>query len=239
MALLFRDDAYRRHCTATVTAVHDGRIRLDQTVFYPTGGGQPGDTGVLRWAGGETPIADTIKGDGPEMVDHRAAEGAALPAPGTRVEAEIDWDRRYRHMRMHTAMHLLCSIVDGDVTGGQVGAAKSRLDFNVPTGALDKQVIAADLARLVEAALPVTPLWISDDELAARSDLVRTMSVKPPTGGGRVRLLRIGPEGAPADLQPCGGTHVANTREIGALQVSKIENKGRQNRRVNLVLLDD
>ena len=205
-------------------------------MFYPTGGGQPGDSGWLRWEGGETRIAEARKGDGPDAVLHIAEDGSALPAPGTQVEAVIDWDRRHRHMRMHTAMHLLCSIVEGDVTGGQVGAEKSRLDFNVPAGALDKEAIGTALNELVAAALPVQPRWITDEELASRPELVRTMSVKPPGGSGKVRLMLIGDEDAPADLQPCGGTHVANTGEIGALRIGKIENKGRQNRRVNILL---
>jgi len=238
MSLLFRDDAYLKSCAATVTAVGDGQITLDRTVFYPMGGGQPGDTGWLRWNGGETRIVDARKGDGPDTVVHVAEDDDALPAPGAEVEALIDWDRRHRLMRMHTAMHLLCSIVDGDVTGGQVGAEKSRLDFNVPAGALDKEAIGAALNGMVEAALPVSSLWIADEELEAKPELVRTMSVKPPTGAGKVRLLLIGAEDDPADLQPCGGTHVANTSEIGALKIGKIENKGRQNRRVN-ILLDD
>ena len=236
MTLLFRDDAYLKSCTATVTAAADGQISLDRTVFYPMGGGQPGDTGRLRWDGGELRIVDARKGEDPDAVLHVAEEGAALPAPGTQVEAEIDWDRRHRLMRMHTAMHLLCSIVEGDVTGGQVGAEKSRLDFNVPTGALDKEAIGAALNELVAAALPVQSRWISDEELAGRPELVRTMSVKPPSGSGKVRLMQIGDENNPADLQPCGGTHVANTSEIGALRIGKIENKGRQNRRVNILL---
>ena len=238
MSLLFRDDAYLKSCIATILAVEDGRITLDRTVFYPTGGGQPGDSGWLRWDGGETPIVEARKGEGSDSVLHIAEDGSSLPAPGAKVEAAIDWDRRHRHMRMHTAMHLLCSIVEGDVTGGQVGAAKSRLDFNVPAGALDKEEIGAALNRLVEAALPVVPRWITDEELAGRPELVRTMSVKPPTGAGKVRLLLIGSEDDPADLQPCGGTHVANTGEIGALKIGKIENKGRQNRRVNIHLAD-
>ena len=236
MSLLFRDDAYLKSCAATVIAAEDGQVTLDSTVFYPTGGGQPGDSGWLRWDGGETRIAEARKGDGPDAVVHVAEDGAALPPPGTQVEAVIDWDRRHRHMRMHTAMHLLCSIVEGDVTGGQVGAQKSRLDFNVPAGALDKEAIGAALNELVAAGLPVQPRWISDEDLAARPELVRTMSVKPPSGSGRVRLLLIGDEDTPADLQPCGGTHVANTAEIGALRIGKIENKGRQNRRVNILL---
>src|SRR3546814_5811720 len=141
-------------------------------------------------------------------------------------------------MRMHTALHLLCAVVEGDVTGGQIGAEKSRLDFNLPAGALDKDDLTARINALIAAAHPIAQLWITADELAARPDLVRTMSVKPPTAGGRVRLVRIGAEGAPVDLQPCGGTHVRNTAEIGRVEIAKIENKGKQNRRVNLVLAD-
>jgi misacylated tRNA(Ala) deacylase len=229
--LIFRDDAYARSCEATVTAVDARGIRLDRTVFYATGGGQPGDVGVLRRADGSiVAIADAVKGEAPDEVIHVPAQGAALPEVGERVVAEIDWERRHRLMRMHTCLHLLCSVVPGEVTGGQVGDGKGRLDFNVPGEALDKDAITAKLNALIEEAHPVRPRWISDEELAARPELVRTMSVKPPTGTGRVRLLEI--EGV--DLQPCGGTHVRNTAEIGRVEVTKIENKGKQNRRVNL-----
>ena len=176
-------------------------------------------------------IADTLKGDDTDVL-HVPAPDQTLPAPGTAVTAKLDWERRYRHMRMHTALHLLCAVVTGDVTGGQIGADKSRLDFNVPGEALDKDHINRELARLIGEDKPVQPRWIDDAELAARPELVRTMSVKPPSGQGKVRLLDI--EGV--DLQPCGGTHVARTSEIGAIEVAKIENKGRQNRRVNLAL---
>ena len=232
---LFREDAYLKTCRATVVAASADGVVLDRTVFYVMGGGQPGDAGVLRWDGGECRITGTVKGENGDIL-HVPAEGATLPKASAEVEAAIDWDRRYRHMRMHTAMHLLCSIVTGDVTGGQVGADKSRLDFNVPTGALDKQAIADALNRLIAEGHPVAPRWITDTEMAERPELVRTMSVKPPTGAGRVRLLQIGPEDGPVDLQPCGGTHVANTAEIGAIAVGKIENKGKQNRRVNIAL---
>lgn len=237
-ALLFRDDPTLETCTAMVVAVEDGAVRLDRTVFYPTGGGQPGDTGTLRWDGGETAIANAAKAADGDSVLHIAAAGAAVPPVGTEVTAEIDGQRRRRHMRMHTAMHLLCAVVEGDVTGGQVGAEKSRLDFNVPTGALDKEAISERINALIAEDHPVTPRWITDGELAGRPELVRTMSVKPPSGSGRVRLIQIGPDDAPVDLQPCGGTHVARLSEIGRVQVAKIENKGKQNRRVNLVLAD-
>jgi misacylated tRNA(Ala) deacylase len=223
MDLIFRDDAYAATCTAVVTAVDERGLRLDRTVFYPAGGGQPGDTGMLRHAGGAVRIVDTIKGDGPDEIIHVPESEAALPAPGAEVEAEIDWNRRYAHMRMHTCLHLLCAVVPGAVTGGQVGADKSRLDFNVPSGSLDKEELTQALNRLIDADRPVQPRWIGDDELAARPELVRTMSVKPPTGSGTVRLLDI--EGI--DLQPCGGTHVRRTGEIGPVEVIKIENKGK------------
>jgi misacylated tRNA(Ala) deacylase len=226
--LRFREDAYARQCSAVITHVDERGIQLDATVFYPTGGGQPGDVGVLRAAAGDIAIANTIKGDAPDAVIHVTAAGARTPAVGEAVEAVIDWDRRHRLMRFHTALHLLCSIVPGAVTGGSIGEDKARLDFDVATDSLDKEGIAARLNALVAGAHPVTPRWITDDELAARPELVRTMSVKPPSGHGSVRLLDI--EGV--DLQPCGGTHVRNTAEIGAVVVTKIENKGRQNRRI-------
>ncbi len=235
MDALFREDAYARNCVATVTAVDERGIRLDRTVFYPTGGGQPGDSGVLRFDGLEVRIKDTVKGDGgPDDVIHVPEDGQDLPTPGTAVEAVIDWDRRYRHMRMHTALHLLCAVVPGSVTGGQIGADKSRLDFNVPAESLDKDAIAEAVNRLIAADTPVGTQWITDEDMAAKPELVRTMSVKPPTGSGRVRLLNV--EGV--DLQPCGGTHVARTGEIGGIEVTKIENKGKQNRRVVIALKD-
>jgi misacylated tRNA(Ala) deacylase len=231
--LLFRDDGYLRSCEATVIAGDERGIRLDRTVFYPTGGGQPGDTGSLKRADGTVvAIADTRKGDGPDDVLHIPAPGSALPSVGERVTAEIDWDRRYRLMRMHTCLHLLCAVIPGAVTGGQISDGKGRLDFDVPGENLDKTAISEKLNALIAADHSVTPRWITDQELAAQPELVRTMSVKPPTGFGKVRLLDI----AGVDLQPCGGTHIRHTGEIGRVEVTKIENKGRQNRRVNLAL---
>lgn len=228
-ALLFRDDAYLRSCTARVTAADAAGIRLDRTVFYPQGGGQPGDMGALRLADGRSvAIIDARKGEAADEVVHLPAPGTALPAPGDAVIAEIDWERRHRLMRMHTCLHLLCAAVRGAVTGGQIADGKGRLDFDVPGETLDKEAIAARLNAFVEADLAVEPRWISDAELAARPELVRTMSVKPPTGQGRIRLLDI----AGVDLQPCGGTHVRRTGEIGRIEVQKIENKGKQNRRI-------
>ena len=236
MELIFREDAYAKSCTATVSSVDERGIRLDRTVFYPNGGGQPGDTGVLRFAGGAVRIADTVKGDGgPDDVIHVPETGAALPAPGTAVEAEIDWDRRHRHMRMHTVLHLVCAVLPGaSITGAQVGEERSRVDFNVPTESLDKQAIADAINRLIAADTPVAPRWITDEELDAQPDLIRTLTVTPPRGHGRVRLVDI--EGV--DLQPCGGTHVARLGEIGTVEVVKIENKGKQNRRVVVALKD-
>jgi misacylated tRNA(Ala) deacylase len=229
--LLFRDDAYLQSSPATVLAVGGGGVLLDRTPFYPMGGGQPGDRGTLATATGEVfRIVDTRKGETPDSVVHILEEGAAAPAPGTAVTATIDWVYRYRLMRMHTCLHLLCAVVAGSVTGGQISDGKGRLDFDVPGDSLDKEEIARRLNALIEAGHEVRTRWISDEELAAKPELVRTMSVKPPSGAGRVRLLDI----VGVDLQPCGGTHVRNTAEIGPVTIAKIENKGRQNRRINV-----
>ncbi len=236
MDLLFADDAYLDHCQATVVATDGAQVRLNRTVFYPTGGGQPGDTGTLVLDDGTAlPVVDTIKGDSHLDVIHVLAEEARTPAVGATVSARIHWERRHRHMRMHTGLHLLCSLVPGDVTGGQIGADRSRLDFNLTAEEKpDKEALTAALMAQVSADHAVETLWITEEEMAAQPELVRTMSVKPPSGGGRVRLLKIG-DGV--DLQPCGGTHVRRTGEIGGLQVTKIENKGRQNKRIVLSLL--
>jgi misacylated tRNA(Ala) deacylase len=232
--LVFRDDSYQRLCTARVVTVDERGIRLDRTVFYATGGGQPGDTGVLRLADGTAiAITDTVKGSGPDEVIHVSARDSAPPVVGAEVTAEIDWERRHRLMRMHTCLHLLCAVVPGAVTGGSVGDRRGRLDFDVPGASFDKDAIAAGLNKLIAEGHAVTPRWVDDAELAARPELVRTMSVKPPTGAGKVRLLEI--DGI--DLQPCGGTHVKNTAEIGRVEITKIENKGRQNRRINVAFV--
>jgi misacylated tRNA(Ala) deacylase len=229
---LFRTDAYLKTCNAKVLHSGPDGIRLDRTIFYAAGGGQPGDTGMMKWEGGETRIVDTRKfraeGEA-EDTSHILADGLNLPPPGSEVEIALDWERRHAHMRMHTCLHLLSAIFrDAPVTGGQVGAEKSRLDFDLPEMP-DKERIASELSRLIREDHAVGERWITDEELAAQSDLVRTMSVKPPMGMGRVRLLVIG---AGVDLQPCGGTHVARTSEIGPVEVLKIESKGRQNRRI-------
>jgi misacylated tRNA(Ala) deacylase len=233
--LLFRDDGYLRSCSARVTQADERGIKLDRTVFYPTGGGQPGDVGTLRLSSGQPiTIVDTVKGEAPDEVVHIFAPGSALPELGAELAAEIDWDRRHRLMRMHTCLHLLCSIVPGAVTGGQVSDGRARLDFDVPGSSLDKEAITSRLNALIAEGHPVGPRWITDEELAAQPELVRTMSVKPPSGTGRVRLMEI----AGVDLQPCGGTHVRNTAEIGPITVTKIENKGKQNRRVILAFAE-
>jgi misacylated tRNA(Ala) deacylase len=210
-------------------------VLLDRTIFYPRSGGQPGDAGVLRWDGGEMTVADTVKGEG-EAVLHIAAAGAVLPPPGAIVVAELDWIRRSAHMRMHTALHLLCAVLPGAaVTGGQIGAEKSRLDFDLsepPT----REAIEQQLNALASENHPVTTEWVDESVLDTNPSLVRTLSVKPPRGTGRLRLVRIGAGETPIGLQPCGGTHVARTGAIGALRVQKIENKGRQNRRVVVAL---
>ena len=231
---LFREDAYLKSCEARVVSVDEAGVRLDRTVFYPEGGGQPGDTGMLRLADGrELKVADTRKHPATGEPLHILEPGAAAPRVGETVTAILDWERRHRHMRMHTCLHLLCSLVTGSVTGGALGEAKGRLDFDLPNTAVDKEKLTADLNRLVAEDHPVRSRWITDDELAANPGLVRTMSVKPPTGSGKVRLLEI--DGV--DLQPCGGTHVARTGEIGQVAVGKIENKGRQNRRINIAFV--
>jgi misacylated tRNA(Ala) deacylase len=227
---LFREDSYLRQCDATVVAAGDGGIVLDRTVFYPMGGGQPGDTGSISWDGGSVEIVDTRYGDG-GSIRHLVADDAALPAVGTAVTAGIDWDRRYRHMRMHTALHLLGSILQYGVTGGNISAGKSRLDFDMED-TVDKDQVNRALAALVVEDHPVSCRWITDEELDAQPELVRTMSVQPPRGVGKVRLLEI--EGV--DLQPCGGTHLKSTAEVGKVRISKVEKKGRHNRRVSIVL---
>jgi misacylated tRNA(Ala) deacylase len=228
---LFRQDSYLKEADAVVTALEERGVRLDRTNFYPTGGGQPGDTGVLRWDGGEAAITDTVKADGGDVL-HVLAPDTARPPAGTRVKAVLDWDRRYRHMRMHSALHVMSAVIRGNVTGGQVGADKSRLDFNLDGEVPTKEWVTEEINKLLAVDLPVVPQWITDDELAARPELVKTMSVRPPSGAGRVRLLSI--EGV--DLQACGGTHVARTAEIGRVECTKIENKGKMNRRFIITL---
>ena len=233
---IFRRDAYAKTCEAIVVAVDETGVRLDRTVFYPTGGGQPGDRGVLEPVDGGEAIAivDTRKGNAPGEIVHVTETQAPPALVGTKVRAVVDWERRYRLMRTHTLLHLLCSLIPAGVTGGSVREGTGRLDFDLPESTLDKEQLTAALNRLIEENHAVAPRWISEAELEAQPELVRTMSVKPPMGQGEVRLLEI--EGV--DLQPCGGTHVASTGEIGPVRVTKIEKKGKHNRRVNVALAD-
>ena len=233
---LYRTDAYLRDCTARVLAVNErGGIVLDRTVFYAAAGGQPGDKGSLEVDGGGTcPIATTVYDADKATIVHVAADGSVRPAPGQSVRAVLDWDTRSKLMRMHTTLHLLCALVKFPVTGGQVNADDSRLDFDIEdASAVDKDALTAGLNALIAANHPVTERWITDAELEANPQLVRTMAVKPPTGSGRVRLVVIG-EGGSVDLQPCGGTHVRSTGEIGPVVVTRIEKKGKQNRRIRV-----
>ncbi|WP_029355329.1 alanyl-tRNA editing protein [Bosea sp. 117] len=230
-ALLFREDAYRAETPATVVALTpEGGIVLDRTVFYATAGGQPGDSGVLAHAGGEIPIATAVYGPEKREVVHVPAPGSALPVPGEGVTLRLDWTRRHKLMRMHTALHLLSVALPYPVTGGSIGEEESRLDFDIPDAGLDKDAITAQVNGMIATGAAVSERWITDEELLANPGLVKTMSVKPPMGTGRVRLVEI----AGLDLQPCGGTHVRGLGEIGAVQVTKIEKKGQQNRRVRL-----
>lgn len=232
--LLFRDDAYLKSAPATVIAADEKGIVLDRTVFYATGGGQPGDNGRLVTADGAViPVTTCLydKEDRSRLL-HVPEAGARLPAAGETVTAELDWAKRYARMRIHTALHLLSVVLPYPVTGGSIGDGDGRLDFDIPEGGLDKAEITEKLAALVAREADVTTRWITDAELDANPGLVKTMSVQPPRGSGKVRLVAIGD----IDLQPCGGTHVANTREIGLVAVTDIEKKGKQNRRVRIAL---
>jgi misacylated tRNA(Ala) deacylase len=233
---LFRQDAYAPECSAQVVARVTGDedtqgVVLDRTVFYPMGGGQPGDQGHLIPEEGDSLAVIDTRYDGDGRIVHWLAPGVEAPGEGTALTAAINWDRRHRLMRMHTCLHLLCSLIEGGVTGGSIGEEKGRLDFDLPEGAPDKQALTDQLNALVAANHPLDIRWITDGDLEAQPELVRTMSVKPPTGSGRVRLIEV----TGVDLQPCGGTHVRATGEIGPVRVSKIEKKGKMNRRVTVV----
>ena len=231
--MLFRDDAYLRTATARVLAVGDRGIELDRTIFYPQGGGQMGDTGRLVRAPGEAVvIADTRKGDTPERVLHVPAAGGPLLQPGETVTLEIDWARRYRLMRLHTALHLLSCVIPAPVTGGNIAPDKARLDFDIDLSQLNAERIEQGTNALIAAGALTETVWITDAELDAQPELVKTMSVQPPRGAGRVRLLRI----PGIDLQPCGGTHVADIAEIGPVRVLKIRSEGKRNKRVEIAL---
>ena len=231
---LFLEESYLAEAEGIITSVgeFEGRpyIELNQTLFYPQGGGQPGDTGWIESPAGELRVIDTQKSEANQILLFLEANHP-LPNIGDAIHQKLDWERRYSHMRMHTCLHLLCSLVPKGVTGGSVGAEKSRLDFDLGDSKLDKEVLTQQINQLISTGSEVMSLRISEAELDQQPDLVRTLSVQPPRGSGTVRLIKI--EGI--DLQPCGGTHVKNTREIGPVRISKIENKGKRNRRIHLV----
>ncbi|MGQ0654701.1 MAG: alanyl-tRNA editing protein [Betaproteobacteria bacterium] len=226
--LLFREDPYLRGCEATVVSVHEKSVELDRTVFYPTGGGQAGDTGTL----GPARVLDTRKGAAPDSVLHLVDNPAGI-AVGMKVELALDWERRHRLMRYHTALHLLGSVVKAPVTGGRIAEDKAHLDFDIEMEKLVKEQIEPALQALIDKGVQTHPMWITDAELDARPELVRTMSVAPPRGEGRVRLLEI----PGVDLQACGGTHVKHTGEIGRIAVARIRSEGKRNKRVTLAFV--
>jgi misacylated tRNA(Ala) deacylase len=232
---LFREDSYLKECDARVVAITDqGGIVLDRTVFYANSGGQPGDSGTLTTSAGARIAIDTaiFTDAAKNEIAHVAAPGSPALKVGDTVTVAVDWTKRYARMRMHTALHLLSAVLPYAVTGGSVGESESRLDFDIPEAGLDKDAITARVNEMIATNAAVTSRWISDAELEANPGLVKTMSVKPPMGTGKVRLIEI----AGLDLQPCGGTHVRNVGEIGAVRVTQIEKKGKQNRRVRLAL---
>jgi misacylated tRNA(Ala) deacylase len=236
-ALLYREDAYLKTCAATIAAVEDGAIVLNQTVFYATGGGQKGDSGILSFAAAANKapieIAEAVFGEGGK-VRHLCADksaAAAKAAPGEAVMCEINWQTRHARMRAHTALHLLCACVSAPVTGGAVGDGRGRIDFDL-ANAPPREELEERLNALVAADLPINSRWISEAELDANPALIKTMSVRPPRGAGKIRLIEI----KDADIQACGGTHIKSTAEIGKITVAKIEKKGRQNRRIVIVL---
>ncbi|MCY3879473.1 MAG: alanyl-tRNA editing protein [Rhodobacteraceae bacterium] len=233
---LFRVDPYAKECISTVTGTGPGGgVIVDRTVFYAAGGGQPGDSGRIEWESGEAKVLDArhVQGGGIELI---AESGSDLPQTGAQVRQSLDWERRHRHMRIHTALHILSVAIPLPVTSGAITAEKGRLDFDMPDAIEDRERLLTELNGLAARDLPVLEHWITDAELEANPGLVKTMSVKPPMGTGRVRLIRIGEGPDQIDLQPCGGTHVARTGEIGSIFLGKIEKKGRQNRRVNILL---
>jgi misacylated tRNA(Ala) deacylase len=231
--LLFRDNAYLKTATARVVAVHENGIELDRTIFYPLGGGQQGDTGTLVRAGGERiSIADTRKGDTPDSVLHVPVSGMPQPEIGETLVLEIDWERRFALMRLHTALHVMSCVVVAPVTGGNISPDKARLDFDIDMSLLDAGRIEHETNALIARGVETQTVWITDEELDARPELVKTMSVQPPRGAGRVRLLKI----PGIDLQPCGGTHVKNIAEIGGIRVLKIRSEGKRNKRVEIAL---
>ncbi|MDF3413859.1 alanyl-tRNA editing protein [Sulfitobacter sp. M57] len=234
--LLFREDTYRRDAPAMVKEITpEGGVVLDQSLFYATGGGQPGDSGWISWDGQRLPIATTVNGDDGAVV-LVPAEASALPPKGAHIVQELDWDRRYKHMRVHSALHLLSAVMPFGVTGGQISATHGRLDFDMPDAPQDRDEIEEVLNELVAMDLRIGESWMTQEELEENPHLIKTMAVRPPKGAGDIRLISIGEEDDCIDLQPCGGTHVARTGEIGSLRLGKMEKKGRMNRRVYLHL---
>ncbi|WP_375227825.1 alanyl-tRNA editing protein [Roseobacter sp. S98] len=234
--MLFRDDPYLREASAVVMAhTEQGGIVVDASVFYPTGGGQPGDSGSLEWPGGSCTVATTVKGEGEDIV-LVPQEGESLPPVWATVTMRLDWDKRFGHMRVHTALHLMSVAIPFGVTGGSISADKGRLDFDMAEPPQDKEAIADAINEMIAGDAAVSEDWITEAELDAQPDLVKTLTVRPPRGSGRIRLIRIGEADAPVDLQPCGGTHVARLGEIGRVRLGKTEKKGRMNRRVYLHL---
>ena len=230
---LFRADSYLTSCEAFVVSADEAGIELDRTVFYSMGGGQPGDQGILRLKNGkEIQVADCLKDRDTGRHLHIPSEEVTFLDPGDNVTAILNWDRRHRLMKMHSCLHLLCSLIDGGVTGGQVGEWKSRLDFDLPDTSLDKEQLTIELNELIAEDHQVTCSAITNEELIANPELVRTMSVQPPTDAGSIRVIGI----SEVDLQPCGGTHVKTTSEIGRVRIGKVENKGKHNRRINVHL---
>ena len=235
---LYLKDSYMKSCVGEVTEIYkDNSIVLNQSIFYPTSGGQPGDRGALFFGGAECEIIATHKGENGKIV-LVPANPDCLPKLGDNVEQVIDWETRFKYMRVHSALHLLSVVIPLPVTGGSITSEKGRLDFNMPEALSNKEELETQLNKLISGNYKVTQSWITDEELLAQPGLVKTMSVQPPIGSGRVRLVRIGSDDKQIDLQPCGGTHVANTSEIGSMRFGKIEKKGKQNRRVNIHFID-
>ncbi len=232
---LFLRDAHLREAEAKVIAASECAVTLDRSIFYPRGGGQPGDVGSIHWDGGSAEVTDMLKGENGAIV-LQIGDNADLPAPGTAVIQRLNWEKRLRHMRVHTALHLLSVVIPLPVTGGSITAEKGRLDFDMPDAPEDKEALQDALNALIARDFEISETWITDEELDANPGLVKTMSVRPPRGAGKVRLVRIGTPEEQIDLQPCGGTHVAHTSEIGPIRLGKIEKKGARNRRVNIFL---
>jgi len=234
---IYYADGYQQNLKATITHIHPIHpqgiwVELDKSIFYPVGGGQPGDTGILKTNSDKRyKIVATEKADNPNFIRHLIKDENHDLKPGEEVELQLDWERRYKHMKMHTCMHLLGSLIPVPVTGGSVGAEKSRLDFDLGDHQINKEDLSTEINKLIEAGHDLTIGSITDEELDANPDLVRTMSVQPPRGSGTIRMVKI----ADIDYQPCGGTHLKNTAEIGPVRISKIENKGKRNRRVHII----